>query len=90
MSKRILSTITLLTVMLSLCVFCLPASAQKTVWDGTEVKPTADSDQDGFIDITLPSHLAWVVANDGNGGEKEQGSADPGDDDHDSSPAAGA
>ncbi len=72
MTKRILSFITLLAMMLSLCVFCLPAGAgtQPTIWDGTEVEPTADSDGDGFIDLTLPSHLAWVVANDGNGGGK--------------------
>ena len=41
-----------------------------TYWDGTTIQPTSDSDSDGYIDITLPSELAWVVANNGNNGGK--------------------
>jgi len=72
MSKRIISVITLMALVLSFTVFCLPtfAASDKTVWDGTEVQPKTDGDGDGYIDITLPSQLAWVVANEGNSGGK--------------------
>ena len=47
MSKRFVSIITLIVMVLSCTVFCLPvmAVAEKTVWDGTEVQPTADGDE---------------------------------------------
>ena len=72
MKKRIIATLTLIALLFSCTVLCLPATAstQKPLWDGSEVEPTADSDGDGYIDITLPSHLAWVVANEGDNGGK--------------------
>lgn len=47
----------------TLKVFC-------RVWDGSAEKPTADADGDGYIDITKPSELAWVVEQDGHNGGK--------------------
>ncbi len=33
----------------------------KIIWDKTTKQPTVDSDSDGFIDISQPSELAWVI-----------------------------
>ena len=57
---------TLLSVVLLLtCFTVIPVAAEDaasvTYWDKTTSQPTADADGDGYLDISKPSELAWVI-----------------------------
>ncbi len=75
--NRLLSIALALTVLASslhissMMIFAAKDDGKSVIyWDGTTSQPTSDADGDGYIDITLPSELAWVVANNGNNGGK--------------------
>ncbi len=69
--KKLTGIILVLSLVLSLCMVPQTAvSAEEaesyTYWDGLTSEPTSDLDGDGYLDITKPSQLAWVVKNGGS------------------------
>jgi len=64
MKNKFIATL-LSAVLLLTCFTVIPVAAEDaasvTYWDKTTSQPTADLDGDGYLDISKPSELAWVI-----------------------------